>query len=69
MKKLISFLLILPLILTGCGTYEEPIQPTRYYIENKDRNAGNQGDPFFPVDPSIQHDDESIIRGMTINRG
>ncbi|WP_134701835.1 hypothetical protein [Ammoniphilus sp. YIM 78166] len=60
-RKLFSFFFILFPILTGCGTYEEPIQPTRYHIENRDRNAGDNEDPHFPVDPSIQHDDESIV--------
>ncbi|WP_367752752.1 hypothetical protein [Ammoniphilus sp. 3BR4] len=47
-------------ILMGCGTYEEPIQPSRYQIENIDRNSGDNEDLQFPVDPSIQFDDESI---------
>lgn len=48
------------LSLWGCGTYEDPIQPSRYHIENKDRNSGDNEDSRFPVDPSIRFDDESI---------
>ena len=47
-------------LLAGCGTYEQPIQPSRYQIENVDRNSGDNEDLQFPVDPSINYDDESI---------
>lgn len=47
-------------LLTACGTYEQPIQPSRYQIENVDRNSGDNEDVPFPVDPSIRYDDESI---------
>lgn len=58
--KLFHVMLLFTFLMAGCGTYEDPIQPTRYQIENIDRNSGDNEDLMFSVDPSIKHDDESI---------
>ncbi|RXT03821.1 hypothetical protein [Ammoniphilus sp. CFH 90114] len=64
MKRLGLLVLSLSFLTAACGTYEDPISPSRYHIENVDRNAGDTLDSQFPIDPSIQYDDESINPDM-----